>query len=302
MTMNTRLRPAPLSLLKRCSLTLAAAHFALVASAAAVPDTTPVDLYQDMESGKVGDLLTPELLTASCHGEGATWIVHGDLWLSTDNWRALPGPVVVDGKIFASKEATRTWMFKDSTTHNYVQCNFKDRNLANITAACFYTPGVTIPFGNQFDTIALTGARAFAVLQTRNDDGKGPYLRAHSCAAGWKTTFSPTQIKVESGKTYWVNLHFDGKEGKAIVAVFDPDKNFAQVGETAVAQSCPSVMWDLAFGRYDNHGNNPKATTQSYFGRILVDYTRGAFPLLPQTASPSGSLPAPQSRNEKAAP
>ena len=287
--MKTRVGPARWSLLKRCSLGLAAASFALLASAAAPPPPTPVDVYQDMETGKAGDLLTPELVTASCHGEGAAWSVHGNLWISTENARALSGSVVVGAKAYAGADVTRTWMFKDSNARNYVECNFKNRNITQITVACYYTPGVTIPFGNQFDTIALTGARAFAVLQTRNDDGKGPYVRAHSCSEGWKTTFSPTQIKVVSGKTYWVNLHFDGETGKAFVAAFDPEKGFAQVGETVVAQSCPSPMWAVAFGRYDNHGNNPKATTQSYFGQVLVDSTQGAFPLLPRTASPAGA-------------
>jgi hypothetical protein len=195
-------------------------------------------------------------------------------------------------------------MFDDSTAHNYVQCNFKKRDIIKITVACYYTAGVTIRFSNQFDTVALTGLHAFAVLQTRNDDGNGPYLRAHSCTEGWKTTFSPAQIKIVPGKTYWVNLHFDGETGKAFVAAFDPEKSFAQVGETVVTQSCPSPMWALAFGRFDNHGNNPKAATQSYFGQILVDFTKGAFPLLPQAGSAAGAKDAApaQSQDEKKAP
>ncbi len=299
--MNTRIRPARLSLLKRCSLTLAASSFALVASAAAVPNATPADLYQDMESGKAGDLLTPELATASSHGEGAAWSIHGNFWVSTEKPRALPGPVVVGGKTFAGTEATRTWMFKDSNARNFVQYNLKGR-ITKVTVACFYTPCVTVPVYNNFDTIVLHGYPAYAVLQTRNETGKQLNLRGHSCGERGETTVSPTEIPVVSGKTYWVNLHFDGEAGKAFVAAFDPDKNFAQVGETVVAQSRASTMSLVALGRYDNHGDNPNATTQSYFGQILVDYTNGAFPLLPQTASRPSSVPAPQSQNEKAAP
>lgn len=145
-----------------------------------------------------------------------------------------------------------------------------------------------MPFANQFDTIALTGNQAFAVLQTRNDDGRGPYLRAHSCTEGWKTTFSPTQIAIVPGKTYWVNLHFDGRTGEASVAAFDPEKALAQVGNTVVARSWPgSTMRRVAFGRYDRHGDNPEANTQSYFGQVLVDHTNAAFPLLPPTVERS---------------
>jgi hypothetical protein len=280
--MRARLSTRPSSLPRTYLMSAAASWLVLLALAAAGPVQTPVDLYQDVESGKDGDLLTPELVSASCHGGAAKWSVEGKLWVSTKNARALPAPVVVGGKVFAGTEATRTWMFKDSDDRNYVECQFAEPH-PRITVAGYYTPGVTIPFANQFDTIALTGMQAFAVLQTRNDDRKGPYLRGHSCTEGWKTTFSPDQIKIVPGKTYWVNLHFDGEKGEASVAAFDPEKGFEQVGETVVAQSWPgSAMLRLAFGRYDRHGDNPKAETQSYFGQFVVDYTKGAFPLLPQ--------------------
>ena len=60
MTMNTRVGPARWSLLKRCSLGLAAAP-SPCSRLRRLFLSTPVDLYQDMETGKVGDLLTPEL-------------------------------------------------------------------------------------------------------------------------------------------------------------------------------------------------------------------------------------------------
>jgi hypothetical protein len=37
----------------------------------------------------------------------------------------------------------------------------------------------------------------------------------------------------------------------------------------------------LGLGRYDRHGDNPKAETQSYFGQFVVDYAKGAFLLQP---------------------
>ena len=80
-----------------------------------------------------------------------------------------------------------------------------------------------------------------------------------------------------------MNLHFDAEEGKTSVAAFDPDNDFAQVGEVVVANSwldSTGMRW-IGFGRADNHGPNPTAKTQSYFQHILIDYTRGAFPLIP---------------------
>ena len=128
----------------------------------------------------------------------------------------------------------------------------------------------------------MSGNHGYAVLQTRNDDGKGPYLRAYY-TEGWHTTFSPQQIKIVSGKTYWVNLHFDASVGKTSVAVFDPDNGFAQVGEVVVADAWlnSTGIRQIGFGRVDNHGPNPTAKTQSYFNHILIDYSHGAFPLIP---------------------
>ena len=246
---------------------------------------TPVDLYHNMESGANGDLLTSALMNASSHGR-ATWSIgRGEMWVSTDKARDLPGPVIVGETNYAGKATTRSWMFHDDNSLNYVECTLPGV-CPKITVACFYTPGVTIRFANQFDTICMTGNQGFSVLQTRNDDGKGPYFRAHSCTAGWRTTFSPKQIKIVPGKTYWVNLHFDADQGKTSVAAFDPDKAFALVGDVVVADSWlhSTGIRQIGFGRADNHGPNPTAKTQSYFGQILIDYSHGVFPLVPAAA------------------
>ncbi len=88
------------------------------------------------------------------------------------------------------------------------------------------------------------------------------------------------------GKTYWVNLHFDADQGKTSVAAFDPDKAFALVGDVVVADSWlhSTGIRQIGFGRADNHGPNPTAKTQSYFGQILIDYSHGVFPLVPAAA------------------
>ncbi len=190
---------------------------------------TPVDIYVDMESGNDGDLLAPGIMNSASHSAGSAWSLTGSMWVSTDNSRKLPGPVVVGGVTYPGTGATRTWKFNDNNAKNFARVTLPS-SYPKITVACYYTPGVTIRFWNQFDTIIMSGDKGFAVLQTTKEDEKGPYLRAHSCTAGWKTTFSPDHIAVVSGKTYWINLHFDGSAGKTSVAVFDPDKAFAQVG------------------------------------------------------------------------
>jgi hypothetical protein len=281
--MKRSLLPGLLSVMKRSFFSFGSMFLIALAFESYVFAATPVDIFQDMESGNNGDLLTPAIMNASSHGGGAKWSINGRMWVSTNNSRNLPGPVIVNGVTYPGTGGTRSWTFKDNNAKNYADCTLAG-SYASITVACYYTPGVTIPFANQFDTIIMSGNRGFAVLQTRNDDNRGPYLRAHSCTAGWVTTFSPSQIKIVPGRTYWVNLHFDGTAGKTSVAAFDPVKAFAQVGDTVVADSTPNstMAYKIHFGRGDNHGNNPTARSQSYLDRILVDYTKGAFPLIPR--------------------
>ena len=153
-----------------------------------------------------------------------------------------------------------------------------------ITVACYYATGVTIPWV-QFDSITFIEAteRTWGVLQVETEDPGGPYLRCHSASSGSKTTYSPEHIKVTVGKPDWVNLHFEGEAGTVSGAVFDPASGFAQVGPTMVAKATAGakVYGSIRFGQTSAHGNHPDAKSQSYFSNIIVDYTRGAFPLLP---------------------
>ena len=243
----------------------------------------PVDIFQDMESGHDGELLTPSIMNASSHGGPTTWTINGQMWVSSNQSAALPGPVTVSNVTYTGTDGTRSWVFNDANQLNYVKCTLPGR-YAKITVACYYATGVTIPWV-QFDSITLIEAteRTWGVLQVETEDRGGPYLRCHSASAGSKTTYSPEHVKVMPGKMYWVNLHFDGDAGTVSGAVFDPANGFAQVGTTMVAQSTTGAMvyGSIRFGQTSTHGNHPDATTQSYFDNIVVDISNAAFPLLP---------------------
>jgi hypothetical protein len=243
----------------------------------------PIDIFQDMESGHDGDLLTPAIMNASSHGGGSTWTIQGRMWVSTRNSTSLPGPVNVDGVTYPGTGGSRSWMFNDNNQLNFCKCSLPGR-YSKITVACYYATGVTIPWV-QFDSINFIEVtqRSFGVLQVETEDRGGPYLRCHSASAGGKTTYSPQHIKVAVGKPYWVNLHFDGDAGTVSGAVFDPANDFAQVGPTMVSQSTvgAQVYGSIRFGQTSAHGNHPDATSQSYFDNVIVDFTNAAFPLLP---------------------
>jgi hypothetical protein len=267
-----------------------------------------VDIYQDMASGNPGDLLTPALMNASSHGGvngiDGTWELMlsnppdsaDGMWVSTNFARQLPGIVTVNG-INYNSTGTHTWRWRDKYEYNSAVIKFG--NLPRIepyppyynrmTVACYYTPGQNKAFWNYHDIISIgcnPATQGFAVLDINYIGGVGPYIYAHAELADGTSTGSPTQIKIVSGKTYWVNLHHDGPSGKCYVAVFDPDNGFAQVGNTVVAESTvgSQVYSRIRFGRCDAHGDNKATlddTNQSYINHILIDYTNAAFPLLP---------------------
>ncbi len=162
----------------------------------------PVDIFQDMENGKDGDLLTPAIMNASSHGGGSMWSIKGQMWLSTRNSCTLPGPVTVDGKTYEGKGGARSWMFHDDLQLNYVKCTLPGR-YSKITAACYYATGVTIPW-IMFDSISFLTATqgTYGILQVETSDKGGTYFRCHSASEGRKTTISPTVVKVTVGKPY----------------------------------------------------------------------------------------------------
>lgn len=252
-------------------------------SKSAEPDPIRVDIYQDMESGTSGETLTAALMNASNHGAGS-WSPTGQMWVSHSGSRPLPGPVSVGGISYQGSGGSRSWAFSDALEQNFSTFFFPTWP-PRVTVACFLTVGPTCIFTNQFDTLAFEGFQVFSVLQMRGEDTGGPYLRAHSRDASGQSTFSAAQIKVIAGRTYWVNLQYDGPAGITRVAAFDPNNGYAQVGPTLEADSvADAFIRFFSCGRTDAHRDNPDCTTVSYLDNIIIDYTSGAFPLIPGLA------------------
>ena len=63
----------------------------------------------------------------------------------------------------------------------------------------------------------------YLCLQLTNSDGAGPYLRigGKDSAGGTGTS---TNVKITSGKTYWVNVKYDSAAYLSSLAVFDPSQ------------------------------------------------------------------------------
>ena len=62
---------------KRSSLCLSILSLALLLLGSTASATTPiaVDIYQDMESGNAGDVLTSTIMNASSHRGGTSWFL-----------------------------------------------------------------------------------------------------------------------------------------------------------------------------------------------------------------------------------
>jgi hypothetical protein len=279
--MERRSRFCPLSAMKKTFAGLGAALCVAWMSHATVLAATPVDIYQEMENGSNGNVLTATIMNAASHPTGTAWLVNsGTLWVSTAHHMDLPGPVTVGGVTYNGTGGTRTWMYNNNNNQNYVQVNFTSSSRA--TLACYYTTATTVANTKQYDMIAIWGlSGGFGVMQGVNSGGGGgSQLRPHSKTSDGTVTFGNT-IQVTASKTYWINLKYDSPAGTTSLAVFDPANGFAQVGSTSVVASMSDTLNKMQFGRLDSHGNLTTDTTQSWFGQILVDRTNAAFPLIP---------------------
>ena len=250
---------------------------------------TDVDIYQNMEVGSDGNLLTVGMMNTGSFGENVTWTFPqgNQFWISTENTMQFPSEVIINGQS-VSTSGTRSWRFRNREENQYVKATFDAGNPEKMTVGFYFTTNQSDGnlLDNQHDNVEISANNTFAVFQQVVGSPKDgyPHVRAHSVTQpGWVTTFGEERIRLVPGKTYWVNLHFDSIAGKAIVAVFDPENNYAQVGNNSVAQSVAgtSISGSVNFGRCSSHSNWPSNDTSSYFDNIMIDYTNGAFPLLP---------------------
>ena len=216
-------------------------------------------------------------------------------WVSTSYHRDLPGPILVGGVTYNGTGGSRSWQFRNDNQLNYVV--YGAGGHSNVSMACYYTTLSTLTKQVGYDTIVVLGG-SFAVMQTLG----GPLLRPHSHDASHSTvgaavfTGPCAYDTITTGKTYWVNLKYDGSVAQVMFATFDPDSSYAQVGTTLIAQSTYNdtfMAGKTFFGRGDQHYDESDDQTYSYFDQIMYDWTNAAFPLLPSGSSDASAPGAP---------
>jgi hypothetical protein len=281
--------------------------------ARAASNGVTVDIYQYMDGGTPGTQVTADIMKASSIGGISglpvpDWELtasdptnpYNGVWISADHVRQLPGKVTVDGVDYSGL-GTHTWSVFYKKMTNYVTIMFGDERQWNhtpyhssMTVACFYTPGTWfLQSGMNLDTIGLSGTTTmngsspqynYAVFAVQNGtNAANVRVNAHTEKG------SSPPIILTSGHTYWVNLHYNGPEGKGKIAVFDPDNGWAQVGQISELEFQASanpmdtkVRSRVKIGRYDTHANyTSDSNPQEYFSHIMIDYSEAKFPLLP---------------------
>ncbi len=283
----------PSSVMKRSLWSYCAVFLVVAGVGANAFAGTPiwVNIYQSMEQGNAGDLLTNTAMNATSYGSQGWVSTPGPMWVSNNYHVNLPNPINCGGTVYNGTGGSRSWMFNNNLQMSFVQVNLAS-GYTNMTLAFYYTTLTTLQQTVGYDTIDFTGGGSFSCLQTLGGPPvplppdvypviPGPLLRQHSSITT-TSTGTGTFAYIVPGHTYWVNMKYDGAAGVVLLAVFDPANGYSQLANLAFCQSVYAdqnpVTW---FGRVDAHGNQSNETTQSYFDQIMLDYTNAAFPLLP---------------------
>ncbi len=245
-----------------------------------------VDLYNPAQpSGKVGEACTAAMLQANMKSSGysAVWSITGTVLCSEKYPRSFPAPLRIGGRD-VRVVGTRCLEVPDSSKDNKaILIVEKYAKYAKQTIAAFVTPGGPYKEFRRFDTIGGFGNPWF-IAQTSHKGGK-VYFNSHG-QDDKRSTYGPL-IAVKPGKTYWVNIHFDGVADMCKLSVFDPDNNYALVGTsdcvTGRSAAHPTKSEALyKFGRGDGIAQgSPGGST--FFSHIMIDITDGTYPLFPDS-------------------
>ena len=177
----------------RLLVTLGAALFVALASPSIVRAAIAVNVFQDMQSGNAGDVLTAAIMNASSHPASSWTVKSGTMWVSTGHYNDLPGPITVGGVTYNGTGGSRTWVYNNNNSSNYVQVGFS--STSRVTLACFYTSASTVTNTKQYDMAALWGILGgFGVMQGVSPGGlNGSQLRASRKLGRHEPVWQPHQ-------------------------------------------------------------------------------------------------------------
>jgi hypothetical protein len=248
----------------------------------------PVDVFIDFEAGTNGQIVTPAILAAGTHGDGAwsTTVALTNMPLhygSITNvaTRALPAPVAVGGAIYQGGPGTRALAMRNEqweeaaltygTTHDKVAVGY------------WWNPG----FGGASDfnwndevSIMSTGwADEWCINSWECSGTASQIVKVHS-NAGTGVAINLTGVGTNNSHWYWVSqLYEAGAQSK--LAIFDTNLN--QIGPTSTLPITNLPAKDIEFGQHHAVGNHPSL---SFYKNAVIAYdAKAVFPLIPTNFS-----------------
>ena len=240
--------------------------------------TYSANILNDAEMGNIGDLLSVSVLNASTHGSGGSWSSSASSKFKIGNGSlgSFAVPVTVAGVAYTGS-GSRIWDYDHTGDGEFVTYNFPTGN-KKVSTGMFIKPGPNITWGD-YDFVHFQGVSGQdCVIQYHDFSSPNHYIWSHSWTPVTGTQYGVT-INVTAGATYWMTLQYDSMAGTCSVALFNPT-TFAQVGATSIAPLDTNVnLSKLTLGA---GGHGVTSNTHTYFDDLLIDWTEGKFPLLPQ--------------------
>lgn len=240
---------------------------------------TPVDLYIDFASGSNGDPVTVANLGAGSHGTYGEWYLTDDPMqgskITTVNGFPLGGSVIVGGTTYTDTTSPRGFAYNHLTLDEYAYAGLGAAR-AVVSMGFNFSCGLD-PSTYRSKTLSLLkdiGGHAAALnIETDNLGYLRPRLETSSGVVA-------TSVELPPGDEVWVTIKFDSSNNLATLMIHDPF-TWGQLGSTVTLaiDAAVSGATRLEIGEDSGHGETEDAT--DYYGKVLVDWTTAACPLLP---------------------
>ena len=251
----------------------------------------PGDAYLEVEGGSI--IGGAHVVT----GGGAWKITRnaGGLSLGPTNAHALRGPVSVNGVEY-SGSSTQALILDDDAHGDYIEFDAAANHpiisfggFLNIGAHTNYASLDAFYTDNTYGTPWIVAPQIMV-------DGANPDTAVQMEGTVGGRTVVGGRIPLTHGKTYWFSSKLDSTARTVYLGIYDPDNNYAVVGETTLTTDNPGAGWKLKLyvGRQDAHTGNTHQGTLSYMDNIIIDWTNHVYPLIPSAGAVVPPTPKPK--------
>ncbi|MBI5508475.1 MAG: hypothetical protein HY903_06965 [Deltaproteobacteria bacterium] len=256
----------------------------LVALAPAASRAAPlaVDAYLSFEGSPTGGAYYSGGTFAIRTGSECT-----DPTVSATGAHALRGPVSVAGVVY---DGASTQSLTVNNGRKFEEVDFRASAKHDVIVfAGFITLGGTVSGYAMIDWFYIdnTQGNSWIVAPQFTSDCSGGYCVQLEGSISYGTVHGPSpkwMLPIGGNKTYWFSSKIDTPGRRVSTKIFDPDNNYAPVGEHAIETDGLGGNLILRIGRADNHGGGAGSFT--YVDNIIIDWTDPPDTLLPDPGGP----------------